>query len=128
MCRVLVVDDDPDFVEIARLVLATEGHEVFSAGDAQLAFAMALRERPQIVLLDIMMEGALDGLNLSHQIRSEPTLRHTRVLMVSSITDTPNAQLFPTDEYLPADAWLTKPVAPHVLLKAVREYCHPDTA
>jgi len=128
MCKVLIVDDDPDFVEATRAILISDGRQVVSASNAATALAMARQEKPHIILLDIMLETALDGLNLSHQIRSEPALRRTRVIMVSSITDTPNAQLFPTDEYLPADAWLTKPVAPQLLLQTVREYCHPDAA
>ena len=126
MCKVLIVDDDPDFVEIARTILISDGHEVISASDTEQAFALARQEKPHIILLDIMLETALDGLNLSHQIRAEPALRHTRVIMVSSITQTPDSHLFPTDEYLPADSWLTKPVAPHALLRVAREYCHPD--
>ena len=128
MCKVLIVDDDPDFIDVARTILLSDGHEVLSASNSREALALARQEKPHIILLDIMLETALDGLDLSHEIRQEPALRHTRVIMISSITDTPHTQLFPTDEYLPADTWLTKPVAPHLLLETVREYCHPDAA
>jgi len=122
----LIVDDDPDFVSIASSILSYGGHEVLEASSAREALEIAKREVPHIVLLDIMMDSALDGLHLSHEVRAEPTLRKTRVIMVSSIAASENAQLFPTDEYLPADAWLSKPVEPAKLLKTVGEYCHPD--
>jgi len=123
MCRILVVDDDPDFVEITRTILTKEGFEVLSATSGDDALKVVQEERPEIVLLDIMMSTVLDGLNVSQKIREDEELRDTRVIMVTSIMDTDKAELFPTDEYVPVDAWMTKPVDPNKLIQTIKKYC-----
>ena len=128
MCRSLVVDDDPDFVEITRTILEREGYQIVTASSGQQALEVLRREPAQIVLLDIMMDTALDGLNVSHEIQADPSLKGIRVVMVTSIMDTAHAGLFPTDEYVPIDAWITKPVQPELLLKTIAKYCPPPKA
>lgn len=125
MCKVLIVDDDPDFVEISRTVLESAGHTTVTASSGDQALQVMRKEQPDIVLLDIMMNTVLDGLNVSHVIHEDPALKETRVIMVTSMLDTEHAGLFPTDEYVPVDAWLTKPVQPHTLLGIVAKYCRP---
>lgn len=123
MCKILVVDDDPDFVEITRLTLEGAGHQVVTARDGNEALETARRETPQIMLLDVMMSTVLDGLHVSHKLRNEPTLQQMKVIMVTSIMDTKHAGFFPTDEYLPIDGWLAKPVGGEELLKTVAQFC-----
>ena len=123
MCKILVVDDDPDFVEITRTILVKEGYEVLTASSGKQALECMKADKPDIVLLDIMMDTVLDGLNVSHQIQEDPEFKSTRVIMVTSIMDTGHAAMFPTDEYVPIDAWLTKPVQPEALLRTVGKYC-----
>ena len=123
MYSVLVVDDDPDFVEITRTILSQAGYRVLTAADGQQALDIMCQEAPDVVLLDIMMRTVLEGLNVSHAIQENPALKNTRVVMVTSIMDTDKAALFPTDEYVPVDAWLAKPVQPQQLLDTVAKYC-----
>ncbi|GAB4401886.1 MAG: response regulator [Anaerolineales bacterium] len=119
MAKVLVVDDDPDFVEISRTVLESKGHVVTTAADGDQALARMRADKPDIVLLDIMMATVLDGLNVSQVMREDPELKHIPIVMVTSIANTPHAQLFPTDESLSVDGWISKPVNPAELLKTV---------
>lgn len=123
MCKVLVVDDDPDFLEITRTVLEKEGYQVELAQNGVQALEKLRQSPPNIVLLDIMMDTVLEGLHISHEIHENPDLRGCRVIMVTSIMDTDKAGLFPTDEYVPVEAWLTKPVQPDKLLTIVGKYC-----
>ncbi len=119
MTRVLIVDDDPDFVEISRMVLAAKGYEVATASDGTKALRM-MRETPiDLVLLDVMMSSVLDGVHLAHVIEEDKSLHGTPIIMISSITSSPNADRFPTDEYLPVDAWMSKPVQPDALVAKV---------
>ncbi len=122
MARILVVDDDPDFVEITRTILESNGYEVASATNGDQALKAMRHNLPDLVLLDVMMSTVLDGLNLSHVISEDPELRVVPVVMVSSITDSPSAGMFPTDEYIPIDAWISKPVQPDDLLSKVAQY------
>ena len=69
--------------------------------------------------MDVMMKGILDGLHASWQIQADPELRALPILMVSSITSSDYAEMFPTDENIPADNFLSKPVSPDRLVKEV---------
>lgn len=120
MPKILVVDDDPDFVEITRMILEPEGYEVSSAANGAEALARMRQHRPDLVLLDVMMSHVLDGLNVSKQMQKDPEFRDIPIIMVSSIADSPHAQLFPTDEYLPVDEWMSKPLQSDALLEKVR--------
>jgi CheY-like chemotaxis protein len=122
MARILVVDDDPDFVEITRTILESNGYEVASAANGNQALKAMRQELPDLVLLDVMMSTVLDGLNLSHVISEDPELRKVPIVMISSIADSPSAGMFPTDEYIPIDAWISKPVQPDDLLSKVAQY------
>jgi CheY-like chemotaxis protein len=122
MAKILVVDDDPDFVEITRTILESHGYEVTSAANGDQALQAMRKDVPDLVLLDVMMATVLDGLNLSHVMSEDPVLKDVPVVMVSSITDSPHAGLFPTDEYIPIDAWISKPVQPEELLNKVAQF------
>ncbi|MCA9727159.1 MAG: hybrid sensor histidine kinase/response regulator [Candidatus Eisenbacteria bacterium] len=80
--RVLVVDDDPVNVEIFRTILDDQCR-MFVAGDGPAALAMAERERPDIVLLDVMMPG-MSGLEVCRAIRMRDSLRFTKIILVSA--------------------------------------------
>jgi len=122
MARILIVDDDPDFVEILRTILQANGYEVSSASNGEQALRLLQQGAPDLVLLDVMMSSVLDGVNLSHAIAQDPQLRHVHIIMISSIASSSSAGMFPTDEYLPVDAWLSKPVQPNELLTQVARH------
>lgn len=118
--RILVVDDDPDFVEFARTILESEGYEVGSASNGGEALTAMRQKLPALVVLDVMMAGILDGLDASKQMRLDKMLKRIPILMVSSITSSEYAGMFPTDEYIAVDNFLSKPVAPGKLLSEVK--------
>lgn len=122
MGRILVVDDDPDFVAITTRVLKTAGYEIVTAANGAQALAAMRQQRPDLVLLDIMMSTVLDGLSVSEEMQEDPELREVPVIMVSSIADTEHAAVFPTDGYVHMDAWISKPIEPKELLKRVGQY------
>ena len=120
MAKILVVDDDPEFVEITRMILESNGYEVASASNGEQALQAMRQDKPDLVLLDVMMSTVLDGLNVCHEMRANPDLKDIPVIMVSCIIPSPHASLFPTDEYIPIDAWISKPMDPDDLLDKVR--------
>ena len=121
MARILVVDDDPDFVEAMRLTLEPHGYQVSSAADGDEGLAKVRSEVPDLVILDVIMASVLDGLQMSQQMQENPEHKRIPILMVTSIANTDYAALFPTDEYVHIDGFLSKPVPPDVLLKRVSE-------
>lgn len=114
--RVLVADDDPDFVDILQRTLTAEGYEVECATCGDEAMAMMRVARPDLVILDVMMQGILDGLRTAKAMRSDTVLRSVPILLVSSISNSAFAGLMPRDEVLPAENLLVKPVSPAVLV------------
>ncbi|MFO7697416.1 MAG: response regulator [Anaerolineae bacterium] len=118
---VLVVDDDPDFCEVTRLILSSEGYEVLTAASGDEALGVLKECHPNLVMLDVMMASILDGVNVALTMSEDTALRDIPILMVSSIASSPMAERFPTGEYLPISGWISKPVQPESLLKTVRK-------
>jgi len=119
MKTILVVDDDPDFVEATRMVLEKAGYDVISAADGDAGLKMAREVKPDLVILDVIMKTVLDGLHMSRQMADDPVQRQPPILMVTSIANSDYAALFPTDEYIHIDDFVSKPIAPDDLLRRV---------
>jgi CheY-like chemotaxis protein len=117
--KILVVDDDPDFVAYTRTVLQSHGYDVASAGNSEQGMLMLSREKPDLVVLDVIMSSVLDGLNMSQRMADDPALRQVPIIMVTSIANTDYLALFPTDESIHIDAFLTKPFKPQELMRQV---------
>jgi CheY-like chemotaxis protein len=122
MTKILVVDDDPDFVLINRAILESEGYEVFEAANGSEALEVMRRDRPDLVLLDVMMSTTLEGVDVSKEIESDPNLKDVPIVMISSIATSEHAPEFPDGERIPIAAWISKPIQPTVLLKTVRRF------
>ncbi len=122
MSKILIVDDDPDFVLICRTVLESAGYQVLEAATGSQGLAVMRQEKPDLVLLDIMMSTTLEGVDVSKEIASHPDLQGTPVVMISSIATTEYAAEFPDEERIPIDAWISKPIQPKVLLNVVKRF------
>ncbi len=120
--KILIVDDDPDFVSYTRTVLESEGYEVVSAGNGDQGLRMLAQESPDLVVLDVIMSSVLDGLNMSQKMAEHAAFRHVPIIMVTSIANTDYLALFPTDENIHIDAFITKPIAPKELLRQVARF------
>ena len=112
MSKILIVDDDPDFVDSTRMVLEAHGHKVTGAANSDEGWAKVQEERPDLVILDVVMTSVLDGLQMSQRMHDDIALRGIPILMVTSIANIDYAALFPTDESIHIDAFLSKPVSP----------------
>jgi CheY-like chemotaxis protein len=122
MAHILVVEDDPDFVEVTRMVLESNGYEVNSASDGKEALELMRQSKPDLVLLDMMMTDVLDGLGVTQKMHDDPELEGIPIIVVSAMLGGPFAGQFPTDEHLHVSDWLNKPVEPKVLLEKIEHY------
>ena len=118
--KILIVDDDPDYTGATSAILEAAGYSVATASDGAKGLALARAEKPDLIILDIMMTYLLEGLSVGAQLQADPELENTPILMLSSIVKTENVGAFPTDQALPARLFLTKPVPAAQLLETIR--------
>lgn len=119
MAKILVVDDDPDFLEATRMVLEPAGYKVITAMDGEEGLERSRVENPDLVILDVIMTTVLDGLSMSQRMSEDPEQAAIPILMVTSIANSDYRELFPTDEYIHIDDFVSKPIAPDDLLDRV---------
>jgi CheY-like chemotaxis protein len=117
MKKVLIIDDQSD---IRRLILITLGNhfEVFEADNGEKGLNIIRQEKPDLVVLDIMMPGELDGLQVLDIIKSDPELKHIHVLMVTA-----RGQVSDYEEGIRrgAKAYFIKPFSPLRLVTLIKE-------
>jgi two-component system alkaline phosphatase synthesis response regulator PhoP len=114
---VLIIDDDPDFVRAVGHLLRSAGYAVATASNGRDGLAHAKTARPDLILLDVMMQDRTEGFFTLEQIRDVPALRTTPVIVISSIySDHPVFRVSPESGWLPADLFLPKPIEPARLL------------
>lgn len=127
MAKILVVDDDPDFVNLTRRILRTKGYEVITAASGQQALQVMRQEKPDLVLLDIMMSYILDGLDVSREMAQDPALKDVPVIMVTSLTGARAEAVQLSGEYVPVDDWIHKPIDPDRLLARIEDALKGET-
>ncbi len=120
--KVLVIDDDPDILETSRLLLESRGYEVMTASGPEEGTKCLEEGRPDVVVLDIMMPHGTEGFNWLSKLRhhKDPQLRDIPVIILSSIHERTTFRFHEgesdeTGEYLPAQAFIDKPIDPDLL-------------
>lgn len=121
--KVLMIDDDPEFVEAISNLLDAKGYDVHTASNGKDGVAKAKAENPDIILLDVMMSTKNEGFNVARELHEDPRLQNTPILLMTGIRREMNLPFgFEPDEtWLPVKRVLEKPVKPEVLLSAISE-------
>lgn len=127
--KILIVDDDADFAKSTKMILLADGYEVVIASDGKEGLRKVQEEKPDLIILDIMMESIFEGFSLVSSVRSDPHLsafKHIPILMVSSVrADTGSRFTFDDAEDMGSlpepDDYLDKPFKPKELLDRVAE-------
>ncbi len=125
MAKILIIDDDPDMVLAARLCLEKAGHEVIAASSGREGLEKVKAERPDLIILDVMMDTTTEGFQVSLQLRSpDPRseyadYRDIPIIMLTAIHSTAPVRFGPDEDYLPVDAFIDKPIDPDELVKQV---------
>ena len=117
MYKVLIVDDQ---VDIRRMMsIALEGDfELLEAEDGVTALKLVRVHKPQVVLLDVMMPGKLDGLDLCRLVKSDPALGHPQVVLLSARGQSQDIE---AGMNAGADAYLLKPFSPLKLIETIAQ-------
>jgi DNA-binding response OmpR family regulator len=120
MARILVVDDDRSIVEMLQFLLAKDKHTVFVAQDGKTGLETAKRERPDLIILDVMMP-EMDGLSVSATLFKDPAMIHTPILILTARGRARGiAELVPNVGF-----YMDKPFEPEELLQNVRMLLKP---
>jgi CheY-like chemotaxis protein len=120
--RLLMIDDDPDFVEGIKAILESGGYQVDVAYNPKEGFDIFKAGSYDLLLLDIMMGRGAEGIMLARKLRKDPRLREVPVLIITGLREQ-IAFLFPGEpvhpHLLPVDELMEKPVEPQLLLDRV---------
>lgn len=125
MAKILIIDDDPDVVLAVRLCLQAAGHEVFDASSGDEGLTMLQEIKPDLIILDVMMDTATAGFQLALKLRSpDPrsplaAYSHIPILMLTALHSTTDLRFGPDKDYLPVDAFIDKPIDPDRLVSEV---------
>lgn len=120
--KILVVDDDPDIVELLQYNLAREGYEVALADNGKKAIEAAQAFKPDVILMDVMMP-VLDGIAACRQLREMSEFRHTHIIFLTA-----RAEEFSEVAAFEAgaDDFITKPIKPRALLSRLAAFTRRD--
>jgi len=123
MAKILVVDDDSDFRDVCRLYLEKEGFQISEAEDADEGFDKVQAERPDLLILDVLMPSNYEGFGLARKIREELDMRKLPILMLTAVHGIKKVpyRFGPDDTWLPVDIFLDKPVSASTLVQKVKE-------
>lgn len=120
--KILIVDDDEDYVAAVRAVLRHARYEVASAGDMEEGFTKLEDEDPDLLILDMMMGGKGAGFLFSRKLRKDPRFKDLPVLMLTGMREQTGFSFPGKDKdpkWLPVDDFAEKPLKPDELLKRV---------
>jgi CheY-like chemotaxis protein len=117
MKKILIVDDHSDIRKLIRITIGN-AYEVLEAEDGMTALQIVRHQRPALVVLDIMMPGEMDGLQVLDAIRADASLKDTQVIMV---TARGQAKDYETGMSRGANAYLIKPFSPIQLVNSIKD-------
>jgi CheY-like chemotaxis protein len=120
MNKILVIDDQADLRRLVRwaLEMLKDPIELHEGSSGAKALELANQLKPRLILLDVMMPGGIDGLEVCRQIKATPELAHTKIVLLSARGQTQDVK---TGLDAGADAYMVKPFSPQRLLDAVEQ-------
>jgi len=121
---ILIIDDDPDFVEVTKVLLETKQYNVRFAYNPEEGLAKLEEETPDALILDVMMGKGAEGFVLARKIRKDSRFDKMPILMMTSMREQTGFD-FPGErihsKFLPVDDYVEKGVEPQVLLDKVEQ-------
>lgn len=114
--KILLVDDEPDILEIVGYNLVMEGYQIFTASNGKEAIKTAIKEVPDLIIMDVMMP-EMDGMETCENIRRIPALNHVIITFLTARNED-YSQMAGFDAG--ADDYITKPIKPKLLVSKVK--------
>lgn len=122
---IMLIDDDIDFLEMNKHVLETRGYKVLCYSDPQEALERIAKERPNLVVTDLMMNSLDSGFSFSRKIKEDPRFADIPVVIVTAVGSQLGYDFSPRNpeelEMMCADAYFDKPIDPEAFITKVEE-------
>ncbi len=122
MARILIIDDDNDFIEATKILLESRNYEVISADNTKEGLQLLENGKPDLLILDVMMENKAAGFIVSRQVRKNPKFQKLPILMLTGMREQ-TGFFFPgepkSDKFLPVNEFLEKPFSKEILLEKI---------
>ncbi len=118
MATVAIIDDDIDILEASSLVLTSKGYNVITASDPDEGYKLVKERKPDLIILDVMMNEPDDGFFLAQKFRREKI--DTPIIMYTSVSKSIGIE-FGTSEMVPVDDFVEKPITPDMLIDKVEK-------
>jgi CheY-like chemotaxis protein len=118
--KILLTDDDPVFVEAAKAVLESQ-YDVVTASNGKEALEQVAREKPDVIVLDVMMEHLSEGFDVARKLKTDESTSSIPVIMLTGVEEVYNYRMEVQDSFVPHDKYLEKPVEPQKLLATIEE-------
>jgi CheY-like chemotaxis protein len=122
--KIMIVDDDPDFISVVKTILERERYTVVTAGDKAEGMEKIKAEKPDLAILDVMMGAWQDGFEMSRQLKKDPQFNNMPILILTGVdkkTSIDFKSTAPDPVWLPVDVYMNKPVQPDVLLTEIKK-------
>ena len=121
--KILIIDDDKDYGEALKIVLESNGFKVLNVLNVQDGRKAIEKDRPALIILDVMMDKHTDGFDLCYSLKHDEKYKNIPILMVTAVTNRTGFKFSPeTDgEYLQADDYVAKPIPSAELLLRVKK-------
>jgi len=127
--KILVVDDDVQFVDTMKTLLESVGYEVSHAYQAQKGIELAKSVLPNLILLDVMFAGPAgpDGFEISRKLHQDPYLKGIPIIIISGVRKVMDLpfKFGPDETWMPVKAFIEKPVKPDELLAEIEKVLGP---
>lgn len=123
MEKILIIDDDPDIVEGMRVVLESKNYQIDSAKNGQEGLEKVKLNKPDLIILDIMMETADRGFEVARDLKKDANYKNIPILMLTAIKDRMGLDFkheAGDEDWLPVDDYVDKPLKAEELISKVK--------
>ena len=121
MAKIAIIDDDLDILDASSIVLTSKGYEVITATNPDDGYKIVKKNKPDLIILDVMMNEPDDGFFLAQKFKKEKF--NIPIIMYTSVSKTIGMD-FGINEMVPVDDFVEKPISPEELIKKVEKLLH----
>lgn len=123
LLKIIIVDDNTDYLFTMKTFLSRNGFEVEVAADGQTGIELIRKERPDLIMLDVMMESTFSGFEVCRQVRNDPELKKTPIIGITGMEEELGLKFdkYGDAEYFNPDVFFDKPVDKDALLEKIKD-------